>query len=135
MSLARIAAVPTVLIVSACLGACDPFTDPEDSATHPVATRLTTMEAGPAGAVSASVTAAAEAAACPEDLVCLTPDDLSGRVYAGGLMVGGNDAGTPAHYITAVGAAPEVRLRPDLGKDGELTFSLSEATDLTGDYN
>lgn len=70
---------------------------------------------------------------CSPGFLCLTPTNLEGRVYTASLMVGGNGEGS-GYAITTVGATEDVRRRPDLGKDGTLTFNLNETTDFSGDY-
>lgn len=67
-------------------------------------------------------------------IVCLTPTNLSGRIYAGGLMVGGQELGGPGYAITTIGANEDVRRRPDQGKTGTLAFDVGATTDISGDY-
>ena len=68
-------------------------------------------------------------------IVCLTPDNLSGRIYSGSFMVGGLDRGQPGYALTTVGHSAEVRHRPDLGRGGVMTFDINESTDFSGDYS
>lgn len=70
---------------------------------------------------------------CPTGKICLTPTNLEGRIYSGGLMVGGN-GGTSGYRVSTVGATSEVRQRPDLGKNGTLIFDLKNTTEFTGGY-
>ncbi len=110
---------------------CNPLGPSEDANIMQSITRLTraqTPSAAPA------VRAAGSAAIpCPTGFLCLTPDNLEGRVYAASLMVGGN--GNEVGYaVTTVGATEEVRRRPDLGLGGELTFNINNTTDFSGDY-
>ncbi len=108
--------------------------DTHDDATLQSVTRLTRSDTGAAtmAAVQTSIMPSA-VGNCPPGFQCLTPDNLEGRVYSGSLMVGGNGNGI-GYAVTTVGATEDVRRRPDLGKDGTLTFNLNSTTDFSGDY-
>ena len=109
---------------------CNPLGLSDDANVMQSITRLTraqTPSAAPVGAARAA------GIPCSTGFLCLTPDNLEGRVYSASLMVGGN--GNEVGYaVTTVGATEEVRRRPDLGIGGELTFNINTSTDLSGDY-
>ncbi len=97
-------------------------------------TRLTRSDTGAATMAAAQTSIMRSAVEnCPTGFQCLTPDNLEGRVYSGSLMVGGNGSSL-GYAVTTVGATEDVRRRPDLGKDGTLTFNLNSTTDFSGDY-
>ncbi len=108
--------------------------DTHDDTTLQSVTRLTRSDTGATtmAAVQTSITPSA-VENCPPGFQCLTPDNLEGRVYSGSLMVGGNGSSV-GYAVTTVGATEDVRRRPDLGKDGTLTFNLNSTTDFSGDY-
>lgn len=121
-------------VLALSVAACDSVFGPGDDPTYEAVTRLTTVDAIPSPQAQAAVALAPGDVACAGSSVCVTPENLEGRVYAGGVMVGGTDESGPGYLITTVGATPEVRLRPDQGKDGEMTFNIRDATDLAGGY-
>lgn len=72
-------------------------------------------------------------AGCSAGWICLAPDNLEGRVYVGGLMVGGN-GGPPGVHITMVGSHDDSRRVPDPAGTGDLLFNVGKTTDLAGKY-
>lgn len=125
----RIRALPSLLAISCIVfvSACDQFGSEESSGIHPVTTRFEKDDA------TAGKTGARNAACADGDLLCLTPSTLAGRVYSGGLMVGGIER--PGYQITTIGANEEVRRRPDLGRTGTQTFDVARTTDFSGSYS
>jgi len=133
-----------VLAVALPAAGCDIFESDEDSKIYDVVTRFEADDGAPAskaGAIAASssrrytlASAGILDGVCGDgQIICLTPETLAGRIYAGGLMVGGREG--PGYHVTTIGATPEVLQRPDLGRGGTLTFDVASTTDFSGGYN
>lgn len=141
---AQFAAVFLILLIV--LAGCDDLSGPGGGEMRSVITRFETEPDG-SGSASASAFAAAprtygEIAADIEDetcgvgrIICLTPETLAGRIYTGGMMVGGTSRDVPGFALTTIAPNDGERVRPDQGRGGELTFDVAATTDLTGSYS
>ena len=151
---AHSATAPLILLTAlVALSGCDDLSGPGGGELRSVVTRFQTdpgasaSDAGAAATVRtygdiATARTYGDIAADIEDetcgagrIVCLTPETLAGRIYTGGMMVGGTSRDVPGFALTTIAANDGERVRPDQGRGGELTFDVAATTDLTGEYS
>lgn len=84
---------------------------------------------------SSSVLSTQTVAACvPIESLC-TPSGVSGQIYAASAMIGeaaNGGLGQGAYAMTFLADSADVINRPDLGKEGSLTFDLTSPTVFSG---